>query len=322
MSSAVSQLLHSVTSGNVYHAYLVVSSSGDLPTILSRCAKVLLCSQHGCDSCDTCAKVSKGVHNDSILLPKDRVKNRLKVEDISYLIEESYKRPVDNSSCRVFLVDATNSMGGTVGTLWQNKLLKTLEEPVGDCHILIGVRSSQEVLPTVLSRCQLLVEEGSGYNDTYRHLVGAGFRREIAMLASTLSQGNIDSAMAIVADPSYYALYQLLLDMLCHMKSTGDSLTYVSKILSQDSYKDKLLLVLTCIMREALVCRIDSALSTLDIPPSILEGICDNYSVSACRGIIEIINTANRQLSNGAHYTVVVDKLIVNMLEEKYRCRI
>lgn len=322
MSSAQDQLQRSVTSGVVNHAYLVVSSSGDMTNILLRCAKVLLCPEQGCNSCNVCAKIDGHVHNDSILLPSDRVKNKLKVEDISYLIDESYKRPVDNSSCRVFLIDATNSMGGAVGMLWQNKLLKTLEEPVGDCHILIGVRSSQGVLPTVLSRCQLLVEEGTGYLDTYRHLIDSGFRQEIAKLASTLSQGNIDSALAIVANPSYYVLYELVIDMLCNMKSTSDSLAYVSKLLSQDSYKDKLLIVLTCIMREALVCRIDSTLTTLDIPPAMLECICDNYSVTACRGIIELINTANRQLSNDANYTVVVDKLVVNMLEERYRCRI
>ncbi len=322
MSGAQAKLLASVASGNVNHAYLVVSSSGDIASILSQCAKVLLCAEQGCGVCDVCAKIDKDVHNDSILLPRDRVKNKLNVEDISYLIEESYKRPVDNSSCRVFLIDATNSMGGTVGILWQNKLLKTLEEPVGDCHILIGVRSSQGVLPTVLSRCQLLVDEGAGYSYTLSHLLSSGYKQELARLASTVSQGNIDSALAIVADPSYYSLYQLLLDMLCHMRGTGDSLSYVSRILAQDSYKDKLLLMLTCIMRDAIVCRVDSTLNSLDVPLSIMQEICSNYSVTACVAIVELINKVNSQLSAGVNYNIVVDKLIVNMLEEKYRCRI
>lgn len=321
MSSAVDKLLASVNNGTATHAYLVVSSSGDMPHILSQCAKILLCARHGCDSCDTCAKITKGVHNDSILLPRDRVKNKLVVEDISYMIDECYKRPVDNSSCRVFGIDATNSMGGVGATLWQNKLLKTLEEPVDDTYILVGVRSSVGVLPTVLSRCQLLVDEGTGYTNTFNHLTNSGLRQDIARLAATLSHGNIDSALTIVADPSYYSVYQLIVDMLCHMNSTTDSLAYVSQILSQDSYKDKLLLVLTAVIREALVCRIDMGLATLDIQPQQLEGICANYSMSACVGIIELINKANIQLSNNGNYTLIVDRLVVGMLEEKYRCR-
>ncbi len=322
MSSAQDKLSIGVASGVVNHAYIVVSSSGDMPAILRQCAKILLCNDNGCNQCATCAKIDKGVHNDNIVLPRDKVKNKILVDDIAYLIEESYKRPVDNSSCRVFTIDATNSMGSTGATLWQNKLLKTLEEPVGNTHILIGVRNSAGVLPTVLSRCQLLQDEGAGYTATYNALLASGFRPDIASMASALSEGNVNSAMAIVADPSYYSLYQLLQDMLCNMHNTSASLEYVSKILSQDSYQDKLLLTLTTLLHEAIVCRVDSRLLTLQLQPAILEGICSNYSIRACTNIIGMINTANRQLTNGGNYTVIVDKLIVNMLEEKYRCRI
>ncbi len=322
MSSAVDKLLASVSNGMANHAYLVVSSSGDMPHILSQCAKILLCSSHGCNNCDTCAKVDKGVHADSILLPRDRAKNKVLVDDISYMISESILRPIDNSSCRVFSIDATNSIGKANDTVWQNKLLKTLEEPTPDTYILIGVRSNVGVLPTVQSRCQLLLDEGTGHSNTYNHLIASGFRQDIARLAATLSEGNIDSALTIVADPSYYSVYQLVVDMLCHMNSTSDSLVYVSKILSQDSYKNKLLLVLTAVIRDALVCRVDANMARLGIQPQQLAGICANYSATACVGIIELINKTNIQLSNNGNYTLIVDRLIAGMLEEKYRCRI
>ncbi len=322
MSSAVDKLLSSVSNGTATHAYLVVSGSGDMPHILNQCAKILLCANHGCNTCDTCAKIDKGVHADNIQLPRDRVKNKIVVDDISYLINESILRPIDNSSCRVFSIDATNSVGKANDTVWQNKLLKTLEEPTANTYILIGVRSEVGVLPTVQSRCQLLLDEGAGYASTYNSLIASGFRQEIAQLAATLSQGNPDSALAIVADPSYYSVYQLVVDMLCNMRSTADSLGYVSKILAQDSYTDKLLLVLMAVIREALVCRIDSQLATLGIQPQLLEGICANYSSTACVAIIELINKTNMQLSNGGNYMLLVDKLIVGMLEEKYICRI
>ncbi len=322
MSSAVDKLLASVSCGTANHAYLVVSSSGDMPHILSQCAKILLCNNNGCNNCDTCAKVDKGVHADSILLPRDRAKNKVLVDDISYMISESVLRPIDNSSCRVFSIDATNSIGKVSDTVWQNKLLKTLEEPTPDTYILIGVRSNVGVLATVQSRCQLLLDEGTGHSNTYNHLIASGFRQDIAQLAATLSEGNIDSALTIVADPSYYSVYQLVVDMLCHMNSTTDSLEYVSKILSQDSYKDKLLLVLMAVIRDALVCRIDTNMVRLGIQPQQLAGICANYSATACVGIIELINKTNIQLSNNGNYTLIVDRLIAGMLEEKYRCRI
>lgn len=37
----------------------------------------------------------------------------------------------------------------------QSSLLKTLEEPPGECLIILGVASQEQLLPTILSRCQI-----------------------------------------------------------------------------------------------------------------------------------------------------------------------
>jgi DNA polymerase III delta prime subunit len=43
----------------------------------------------------------------------------------------------------------------------QNSLLKTLEEPLGDPLIILGVSQEDSLLPTISSRCQLVYVEGS-----------------------------------------------------------------------------------------------------------------------------------------------------------------
>ena len=50
----------------------------------------------------------------------------------------------------------------------QNALLKTLEEPPGKTQIVIGIGSARKLLPTILSRCQVI------------HLRGAGSRKDAA----------------------------------------------------------------------------------------------------------------------------------------------
>ena len=143
--------------GHAAHAYIVVGEKQQLPALLTQCAMVCMCESHtGLDNCETCKKVQQNLHQDVLRFPLDEGRTRLNVADMVTLVEESFKRPVDSTDCRVFLLNAAQSVAGAGAEIWQNKLLKTLEEPSDNVYIFIGVTDSESLLPTIRSRCQVL----------------------------------------------------------------------------------------------------------------------------------------------------------------------
>lgn len=73
------------------------------------------------------------------------------IQDIRELQKGIYLKPV-RSKIKGILIDATNAI--TIEA--QNALLKTLEEAPEDTIIVMQVSNSEEILPTILSRCKII----------------------------------------------------------------------------------------------------------------------------------------------------------------------
>ena len=183
--------------GRAVHAYIVVGEKQYLPSLLKECAIVTMCYNHVGDDCEACKKVKDASHQDVIRLPLDQSKARLSVADIAYLVEESYKRPVDASSQRVFLVDASSSTSGIGSELWQNKLLKTLEEPTPNVYIFVGVTDAEALLPTVRSRCQVLKQTKFTVEQVRLALQEKSFNLVSCEMAAAMSGGSVNTGERI-----------------------------------------------------------------------------------------------------------------------------
>ena len=304
------------------HAYIVVGEKQYLPQLLNECAVVAMCNQHTFDGCEVCKKVADGTHQDVIRLPLDTQKNRLTVADITYLVEESYKRHVDDSSsARVFLVDASNSVSYVGCELWQNKLLKTLEEPTENVYIFVGVTDVEGLLPTVRSRCQVLRQTVLTVAEVRDALVAKGYELGAAEMAAAMSGGSVQTGERLIANQAVFAAYQTALSVAVEMTSTKNALRFASAILSNKECVADCLGFLTVLLRESVVYRLAPQLCLLPKMKNTTKAICANYTLDAAEGCIELINQAKRKLDNGGNVTVVVDALLNSILEMRYQCR-
>lgn len=74
----------------------------------------------------------------------------------------------------------------------QNALLKTLEEPPGNCQIILTAGSASFLLPTIVSRCQIIslpiflqeisAEEESSLSDLLNNLIAASCGKKLLLL--------------------------------------------------------------------------------------------------------------------------------------------
>ena len=305
------------------HAYVVVGEKQYLPELLTECAIVAMCPSHTYDGCETCKKVLDYTHQDVMRLPQDTAKNRLTVSDVAYLVEESYKKRVDDSaSARVFLIDASNSVSGVGSELWQNKLLKTLEEPTENVYVFVGVTDVEGLLPTVRSRCQVLKQTVLSVAEVRSALVNKGYEVGACEMAAAMSGGSIQTGERLIANPAVFAAYENAISVAEQMTSTKNALRFASAILASKETVPDCLGFLTVLLRESIVYRLEPSLCLLPKMKNTTKAICANYTLDAAEGAIELINAAKRKLDAGGNVTVIVDGLLNSILEMRYQCRL
>lgn len=304
------------------HAYIVACQKQNVTALLSECAQVVLCPNHSQDGCETCNKVTSNQHQDVICLPTDTSKNKITVADISLLVDESYKRPVDlSSTARVFLIDATNSVSGVSAEVWQNKLLKTLEEPTAGVYIFIGVTDVEALLPTVRSRCQLLKQSQVSTIEVVRQLHEKGYDMRTCQMFSVLCGGNVATAERMIASGGVYKAYNVAIDVCTNMTSTKTALKFVSDITSCNENVADCLAFWCALLRESIVYRLSPQLCLLSELKAEVESICNSYTIPAVEACIVKLNDAKSNLDQGFGVNVIIDNLVNDILEVRYRCR-
>ena len=103
-----------------------------------------------CGTCASCARIARLVHADVILVePGDT--GVIKVDQVRDVVERTGYRPFEGRR-RVVIIDDADAMLSEA----QNALLKTLEEPPSASMFVLVTARPDELLPTVLSRCQRL----------------------------------------------------------------------------------------------------------------------------------------------------------------------
>ena len=315
-------LEYAFAEGRAAHAYIIVGEKQYLPQLLTECALVTMCPSHTNDGCDTCKKVLDRAHQDVMRLPQDTAKNRLSVADVAYLVDESNKRAVDDSSsARVFLLDASNSTSGVGCELWQNKLLKTLEEPTEGVYIFVGVTDVEGLLPTVRSRCQVLKQTVLTVAEVKKSLIERGYETQVCEMASAMSGGSVQTGERIVNNQLILSAYQTAISIAEQMTSTKNALRFAAAILSNRDTIDDCLGFYTVLLRESIVYRLAPSLCLLPKLRNTTKTICANYTLDAAEGCIQLINDAKRKLDAGGNATVVVDALLTGILEMRYQCR-
>lgn len=320
--SVTEYLKNQFADGMNVHAYIIQAERAEIPAILKQCARIVLCPNQGNDDCNVCRKVMKSEHQDWISLPLDKGKNRVTVEDISYLVEESMKRPVDSGEVRVFTIDASDSVSGVAAVPWQNKLLKTLEEPVGNTVIFIGVTNADSLLRTVISRCRVLRESKATVSEIATVLEQEGYLADKATIAAALCDGDVEAGKKIIADGNWMQCADKALQMLTDNVSTKNALYYVSAFTQNKEDLPKIMKCLVLFLRESIAYRVAQPLVTLKEYQQQLHAISANYSIESAFHCINLIEKSYKRLQNGGNAIVEADNLVVSMLEVKFRCRI
>ncbi len=134
-----------------------------------------------CKVCVNCRRIEEGQHPDVRLVEAEGA--TIKVDQIRQLKAALSRTGVEGNR-QVFVIEEAEKM--TIGAA--NSLLKFLEEPEGDTVVLLLTTAKNRLLPTILSRSQLIHFPPLDSQVREERLIEAGIPEEKAALLAQLTQ--------------------------------------------------------------------------------------------------------------------------------------
>lgn len=155
-SEVWSRLQEQLAAGQLPHA-LLLAGPADIgkARLALALARLLLCHRpvagHNCGECPGCRYSQSGSHGDFRWLQPEGKSKVIKIEQVRDAVAFAF-RTAGFGSRKVLVLAPAESMTTNAA----NALLKCLEEPAADTHIILACQRLQGVPATVRSRCQLL----------------------------------------------------------------------------------------------------------------------------------------------------------------------
>ncbi|OIN96700.1 DNA polymerase III subunit delta' [Candidatus Desantisbacteria bacterium CG1_02_38_46] len=138
--------------GRIANTYLFTGLQGTGKKFAAiQFAKALNCPNGGCEQCPSCIKIGEFSHPDVHIITPELNKDSILVDQMRNMQREAYLKPFI-ARFKVYIIEEAGNMTEEAA----NSLLKILEEPPVDTVFILTTSSPQDILPTIISRCQMV----------------------------------------------------------------------------------------------------------------------------------------------------------------------
>lgn len=317
---AVRLFQKAVTTDSLSHAYLLVGPDGvGKRTVAMELARVLACAhptpEGACGVCSGCVKLaaSPPTHPDLIVIQPDG--RMIKTDQMRALQTEMYVRPGE-ARFRVAMIDGADKLNAEAG----NRVLKLLEEPPEYAVFLLLAENLASVLPTIVSRCQVVHLPPLSLEDVttavQRQL---GLDAQQARLFAGLSGGSIGRAVAMAQNPEVAerrdATHALIdkIDGMDDFALLGYSETLEKQKDEIDPWLDMLLLWLRdgFVMAQAGVERL---IMNGDRLPAV-RSLANRYGAEGLAAMIDVVSETRGRLQRNANFRLALDLMLIRLGE-------
>lgn len=297
----------------VAHAYLFYGPKGTGKyTVAAIFAKAIFCLSEGEKPCGVCPNCRKIAHNNfadlHFIYPSGA---SLKIEQFRRIKVELETAAVEGGR-RVCIISEAEKMTLVAA----NSLLKILEEPNPYVHFLLLTDNLYGVLPTIVSRCQLVPFMPIDRRMIEDYLtLNLGKDREEARVISLLAGGSMEKGIVLSENPEVLKLRDIAFGIWQGLDSSF-SLWQLSKIFEeQKDYVDELFDIILWLYRDLLIYNQTGdtkLIVNLDWAEEIVKK-SGNYTWHRIQDKINCIEETRRYLQQNVNFRMAVENMLLQI---------
>lgn len=303
--SLVSSIYKAIDTGRLSHAHLFIGEDGIGKSIIAEeLALRILGKKEDLEYADLVKfKVAKD-------------KKSLGVDEVRQLIAEISKKPYEGDKKVVIIYEAHKM---TVEA--QNAFLKTVEEPPQGVFIILLSESSEQILDTIKSRCQI---------HNLRALSGEEIRQyiyrnypdksadEISMLIA-YSKGIPGEVDRFLNDSKFMSVRDISkrIILLVGNRDVDSFIEYIGILEKYTAYSEELLSCILSYLRDGIIYKETSNLDLVINRDSIdsIKDIASTLSFNKLNSLIKIVNETRDNLNKNINARMTFNMMLLNMLE-------
>jgi DNA polymerase-3 subunit delta' len=314
---AVDLLAEHVAQGRERHAYLITGPQGvGRRTLALRFAQGLNCLEppepgQPCRKCLACKRIEGMQHPDLMVVEADHEGQVLRIDQVRELQHTLSLAPYQ-ARYRVALILRFEEAHVSAA----NAMLKTLEEPPPQVVVILTAKSAESLLPTIVSRCEVLKLRPLSVEETAKGLQtiwGADEHR--AEIMAHISGGRPGYAIRLYEQPKLLEQRQSWLEELIQLLGTTrrDRFAFARGIVEdRDELRGELQVWLT-FWRDVLICTtgISDSITNLDYSTQI-KNLANKTSLSNAKFYVNGIERTMELIDHNINSRLALDVLLMD----------
>ena len=266
-----------------------------------------------CGVCPACRKILSGNHPDVIRMGPTGA--TIKIAQIRALCETLSMKPYE-ARMRVVIITDAHAMNPSAG----NALLKMLEEPPDRTILILTAPQRVDLLPTIVSRCQLV-----RFNPITRRTIAAelveehGLEKQAASVLAAVSNGSLSRAKTLVqSDWLRYRSWLIAASGLAaperlDTRDTGQLLAFAETLSTRkEKVSDSLAALLTW-LRDLIVWRYAPERIVNTDLIDILQNVSEKNPVGSVLNKMDVIRTAQKDIEANANLRLTLEVMMLRL---------
>lgn len=310
-------LAGSIRHNRLAHAYLFSGPRGAGKMRLAmHLAKSLFCKESpgdACGECVQCRRIQSGNHPDvHVIVPEG---NSLKIDQVRALQKEMAMRAVE-AGRKVYILEHIDRM--TVQAA--NSLLKFLEEPPAGVVAMLLTENVHAVLPTILSRCQILTFSPLSAEGIAKILVAEGAQEGLALVASQITT-ELAQARELSQSEWFAQLRNIVIQLVQELRQRNSValFTIQDQLARNDRLKEELALFLDLLilwLRDILYVQVGREARLLNCDQrDVLQAQALSWTQSELLRGIDIVMDTRKRIERNANPQLALEWLVLRIQE-------
>ena len=316
--NAIAVLQNAIRHHRIPHAYLFAGDEGvgkKLTAVMfAKALNCRECEDDSCDRCVSCHKIDAGNHPDvRIIAPEGQF---IKIDQIRTLQKDVGYKPYEGKR-KVYTLDHADTLRPEAA----NALLKTLEEPSADSLIILVTANVYALLPTVISRCQLVRFISFGVQKLTALLVQEHhLPPEQAHLIASLSEGSPGRAYAMDTTETLAKrefVEQLLKTLSSGLRDVRILFTYAEQLVEKKTEIQEFLDILLVWYRDMSILQAQgdpSLIANSDVIDRLKQAAVQ-LSVSQTRRLFDLVYQTKLDLLRNANLQLTLEVMLISLTE-------